>query len=191
MAKAFKGGLGKRAETELHPSRARTGTEPWLAFARLFTGRFFWGCVRRSSFASTCCARDGCTPQNRWKMRFFTEGWRRIRRLPSLSVAFRRFPSLRNRKDFFANGHQTGQARSFKFQVPSSKFQAGTRRTLVRLCPRKSPFVRLLHEELFLRGRKGGWIAEFKNQETKAAFCFNTERYSPNVHLNGDGNQSS
>jgi|SRR5580704_8408077 hypothetical protein len=51
---------GRRAETELHPSRNRAGTEPWLTFARLCSGLlafarllpgnfFFAGTERRPS----------------------------------------------------------------------------------------------------------------------------------------------
>ena len=175
-------GAGKRAGTELHPSRARAGTELRLTFARLCSALLAIARLLAGSFFS----QEYRAKQNSGRLGFLPKNGAK-------PFAFRRFPSLRNRKDFLTtNGHQTGQARSFKFQVPSSKPERGGRwSAFVHESPRKSPFVRLLHEELFLRGRKGGWIAEFKNQETKAAFCFNTERYSPNVHLNGDGNQSS
>jgi len=168
MAKAFKGGLGKRAETELHPSRARTGTEPWLAFARLFTGRFFWGCVRRSSFASTCCARDGCTPQNRWKMRFFTEGWRRIRRLPSLSVAFRRFAT---EKIFSRMDTKPGKpgVSSFKFQVPSSKPERGGRwSAFVHESPPLSAFCT---RNFFCEGEREGGLRNSKTKRPRLLFA--------------------
>jgi hypothetical protein len=127
-------GAGKRAGTELHPSRARAGTELRLTFARLCSALLAIARLLAGSFFS----QEYRAKQNSGRLGFLPKNGAK-------PFAFRRFPSLSvaSQPKRFFNHEWTPNRASPEFQVPSSKFQAGTRRTLVRLCPRKSAKVPL------------------------------------------------